>query len=105
MRLYFDARYGALPLVNDLNTSLLVSKLGSERGQTSLEYLMLLAMTFIVAYIMVRGPVARFTQGIFETLFTGIQNVVENAEWSADKPQFNQSGHPSDQRRLKPLHL
>lgn len=76
-----------------------------ERGQTSVEYLLLLAMTFITAYIVVRGPVSFFTAGIFRNLTFGLQNMVTNAEWSPNATTFNQTGDPSSQARLKALHL
>jgi hypothetical protein len=76
-----------------------------ESGQTSVEYLLLMAMTFITAYILVRGPVANFTKGIFTTLQVGLQNMVTNAEWTPNATTFNQTGDPSSQARLKALHL
>jgi hypothetical protein len=83
----------------------MVGHLNNNRGQTSVEYLMLLAVTFIASYIMIRGPIGSFTTALFQNLYSGLQNLVTNAEFSGDTPAFDQAGHPSNTRRLKPLHL
>lgn len=83
----------------------MVSPLKNNRGQTSLEYLLLLGATFVAAYIMVQGPVARFTTELFSNITSGIQNLITNAEWTSETLEYGQTGHPSHKDRLKPLHL
>jgi hypothetical protein len=66
---------------------------------------MLLSLAFITAYIVIRGPMATFTARLLGNIFSGIQNLVTNAEWTSDDLQPFSGNHPSSQRRLKPLHL
>jgi hypothetical protein len=80
-------------------------RLHHRSGQTSLEYLMLLSLAFITAYIVIRGPMSIFTRRLLGNIFSGIQNLVTNAEWTTDDLQPFQGSHPSSQKRLKPLHL
>lgn len=83
----------------------MVHPLKNRRGQTSLEYLLLLAVTFIAAYIMVRGPVGTFTKELFTHITSGIQNLITHAEWSSEQLDYGRPGHPTSTNRLKPLHL
>lgn len=82
-----------------------LKKLRNRRGQTSVEYLMLMAMAFITAYIMVRGPVGLFTKVLFQNLQEGMQNVITHAEWSADDIQVGNKSHPSNKEHFKAIHL
>lgn len=78
----------------------------SERGQTTLEYLMLLGMSAITAYILVQGPISIFTDQMLGRIRGALGNVVQNADLkSGPVVGPGQSGHPGDQARLKPLHL
>jgi hypothetical protein len=79
--------------------------LGNRRGQTSVEYLMLMAMAFITAYIIVTGPLATFTKGLFANLQEGIQNVITNAEWSPQEMPVGSKAHPTSKEHFKPMHL
>lgn len=79
--------------------------LKSRKGQTSLEYLLLLSATFIAAYIMARGPVGKFTKEMFANIFSGIQNLITYAEWSGEEITPGKGNHPMDPARTKPLHL
>lgn len=81
-------------------------QLRNKRGQTSLEYLLLLAATFITAYIMVRGPIGKFTNQMFANIFSGLQNLITYAEWSSeDMEDVTKGSNPASPDRLKPLHL
>ncbi len=76
------------------------------RGQTTVEYLMLIAAAFITAYIMVSGPLSKFTSGMLGTMRGSLQNVVQNGEMTPGAAiQDGQRGHPSDPTRYKALHL
>lgn len=83
----------------------MVYNLKNNKGQTSLEYLLLLVAAFITAYILVSGPFGNLTVGMFRTIISGLQNMVTNAEFNGEHPSFDQAGHPSSEKRLKPLHL
>ncbi len=81
-------------------------RLGNERGQTMVEYLMLLAAAFITTYIVMIGPMANFTKLMLATIRSAIVNVVQNGELQPGEVlQPGQSGHPGDPARAKPLHL
>lgn len=77
----------------------------AERGQTSLEYLMLLAVAFIAAYLMVTKPVADFTKGLLTDIRNGMVNLVRNAELGRESPEVGSPIHPSNPERLRPVHL
>lgn len=79
--------------------------LNNRRGQTSLEYLLLLAATFIAAYLMVRGPIGKFTNQMFANIFSGLQNLITYAEWSSEEMEAPTGSNPASPDRLKPLHL
>ena len=81
------------------------TKLGEERGQTSVEYLLLLAMSFLMAYIVVRGPVSTFSSTMLRGIREGLSNVVEYGEMTKEDLQMGQPNHPASAQRLKPLHL
>lgn len=80
-------------------------QLKNRRGQTSLEYLLLLGATFIAAYIMVRGPIGTFTNSLFTNIFSGLQNLITHAEWSSEEFNEGEAVHPMNPARTKPLHL
>jgi len=76
------------------------------RGQTSLEYILLLTVAFITAYIVVTGPLLRPTQYVLATIRSGIQNTVRNGEWKdGEITPTGDNGHPIDARRFEGLHL
>lgn len=75
------------------------------KGQTSIEYLLLLVVSFVTVYIMVRGPLATQTRAFLFDIVGGLENLVRNAEWSDERLTPGQSNHPSDPRRVRPLHL
>lgn len=77
-----------------------------ESGQTMVEYLLLLAVAFITAYILITGPVASFARDMITGIRVGLLNVVQNAELTTSAPQSpGASGHPTDGKRFKALHL
>ncbi len=77
-----------------------------QSGQTSVEYLLLLSVAFITAYIVITGPVATFAAGMVNGIKVGLLNVVQNAELTTSAPvTAGSAGHPSDAKRMQPLHL
>jgi hypothetical protein len=81
-------------------------RLGNERGQTTLEYMLLLATTFIVSYLVITGPMGTFTRLMLATIRSALINVVQNAELTPGTVlQPGQSGHPGNPIRTKALHL
>ena len=84
----------------------MVRYLKNNRGQTSLEYLMLLAVAFVASYIVITGPLATFTRLTIFRIRGGIQNTVRNGEWREGEVQApGEKGHPGDPDRLKPVHF
>lgn len=81
-------------------------RLSSRKGQTVVEYLMLMALCFVTGFLMVTGPVANFTRLMVATIRSSIVNVVQNAELRpGEQLEPGEGGHPSDPTRGKPLHL
>lgn len=79
---------------------------GNDRGQTVVEYLLLLVVTFTFGYFIITFPVARFTTSMILTIRSSIVNLVRNAEMSPGQVmETGQRGHPGDPARAKPLHL
>ncbi len=75
-------------------------------GQTSVEWLLLMAVAFITAYIVITGPVATFARDMVAGIKVGLLNIVQNAELTTSAPvTAGSAGHPSDPRRMKALHL
>lgn len=84
----------------------MISQLRNNRGQTSLEYLMLLSVTFIAAYIMITGPIATFTQGTLVNIRSVLGSVIQNGEMDPGNIKGpGEAGHPSDPKRLRAVHL
>lgn len=81
------------------------NKISSRRGQTSVEYLMLLAVAFITAFIMITGPLADFTTAMIDNIRNNIQNLVKHAEWNGDTIELTNPLHPANPERVRPLHL
>lgn len=78
----------------------------NQRGQTTVEYLMLLAVTFLVSYLVIVGPMSNFTLLMIATIRSALINVVQNGELTPGEVlQPGQAGHPGDPARTKPLHL
>jgi len=67
--------------------------------------MLLLGATFIAAYLMVQGPIGKFTNQMFANIFSGIQNLITYAEWSGEEMTEGKPSHPMNPDRLKPLHL
>jgi len=77
-----------------------------EKGQTMLEWLLLMAMVFITGYLLITGPVARFTKFLLLDLRSRVRNVIQNAEMTPGELSGpGEAGHPMDPARLKALHL
>lgn len=80
--------------------------IAEEEGQTVVEYLLLLAMAFITAYILMTvGPLPRFTTQMLTDIRTRLGNVVRNGQMESQGLQPGSPGHPTDPRRFKALHL
>lgn len=75
--------------------------LKNRRGQTSVEYLLLLALVFITAYIILTQPLATFTTQILNNIVAGMQNLIRNAELSSGSTTPGTPGSPG----FKALHL
>lgn len=88
-----------------LGVRMVSRSLRSEKGQTTFEYLLLLSMTFLVAYILISDPIARYTRDLITDIRTGLNNLVLNAEWTKDKIEVQNPKHPGNPQRLKPVHL
>jgi uncharacterized protein (UPF0333 family) len=81
-------------------------RLLNRRGQTSVEYLFLLSLVFITAYIILTGPLSRFTNSTFNNIESVLQNMVASGELDTGNVQVNGgTGTPMDQRRFRPVHL
>jgi Flp pilus assembly pilin Flp len=84
----------------------LKKRVSDESGQTTVEYLLLLAMAFIVAYFMITGPLSQFTLLMLAQIRSAIANVVQNGELAAGQVyEAGDPGHPSASQRFKALHL
>lgn len=84
----------------------LARKLKDQSGQVVVEWLLLMAMAFITAYLlMTAGPLPTFTTQLIGDIRSRLGNVVRNAEMEATGGEQGSSGHPSDARRMKALHL
>jgi Flp pilus assembly pilin Flp len=80
--------------------------LKNEEGQVVVEWLLLMAMAFITAYVLINGDTLQgFTGRMLGDIQSRLGNVVRNGEMEPGGAQQGSSGHPSDARRLKALHL
>ena len=77
----------------------------NKKGQTSIEYLLLLAVVFIAAYLMMTRPLADFTRQFLSDIRSGISNVIQHAEWSNEQIAVGNPRHPASRERFRPLHL
>lgn len=74
-------------------------------GQTSLEYLLLMAAAFLTSYLVITGPLSGFTKQLLTDIRAGIGNVVSHAEWTDESIERGKDKHPSNPQRLRPVHL
>lgn len=77
----------------------------NNRGQTSIEYLLLLAVAFLTSYIIVTGPAAGLTTDMLTFIRSGLGNVVKHGEWTTDTIEPAKGKHPGNPQRLKAVHL
>ncbi len=78
----------------------------NRKGQTTVEYLLLLAATFVTSYFVVTGPMSTFTRQLLGTIRSALVNVVQNGELTPGEVlNPGQSGHPGDPARAKPVHF
>lgn len=81
-------------------------QLKSQSGQVVVEWLLLMAMAFITAYILIlSGPLPDFTAKLLNDIRSRLGNVVRNGEMEQGGGAQGEAGHPTDNRRMKPLHL
>lgn len=79
---------------------------GDRRGQTAVEYLMLTALAFMVAYMLAIRPFAKFSADMMFTIHNNLHNAVSAAEMSQGPRITPQDDlHPSNPARFKALHL
>jgi hypothetical protein len=70
------------------------------------EYLLVMLMVFITAYIILSGPLTTFTNNLFANLLSVLKSVVTHGELKTGNVLINGgSGHPMDPQRFKALHL
>lgn len=74
-------------------------KLKNNKGQAAIEWLLLLATTFITAYVIITGPFADFTAKFLGRIKAFTNNIVMNGESDAKAPP------PLAPKRFKPVHL
>ena len=77
----------------------MVTLLKNRRGQTMVEWLMLIVASFTTAYFIITVPFADFTRKFLKEIRTYTQNIVLKGE---SEPK---AANPSDQKRFKPVHL
>jgi hypothetical protein len=77
----------------------------NRNGQTSVEYLLLMSVAFITAYMMSVGPLAGFTKDLINDLRAGLGNLVKHAEWAPGNIDPSSDKHPASPRRTKAVHL
>jgi uncharacterized protein (UPF0333 family) len=82
-----------------------ISSLKNQKGQTTVEYLLLLVVVFVTAYILITGPFATFTRQLIFNVARSVQNVVQSAEFTTEPIVVGNPKHPSSPKRFKPLHL
>lgn len=76
-----------------------------KRGQTFLEYLLLMAAAFLTSYLVITGPLSTFTRTLLTDIRNGLSNVVEHAEWTSESIEPGKGKHPGNPERLKAVHL
>ena len=77
----------------------MVTLLKNRRGQTMVEWLMLIVASFTTAYFIITSPFAEFTTNFLSKISKYTQNIVLKGE---SEPK---AANPSDQKRFKPVHL
>lgn len=75
------------------------------KGQTSLEYLLLMATTFLVSYLIMTGPLSGFTRQLLIDIRAGIGNAITHAEWTDEPIERGKDKHPGNPSRVRPVHL
>lgn len=82
------------------------SAMSSEKGQVMVEYLLLLSVTFLIAYLMIsRGPLKDTTLNIVEDIRNGLSSLVRYGEFTAQPVEPPNPKYPGSPERLRPLHL
>lgn len=71
----------------------------NQKGQTSIEWLLLTAVAFMTAYIAITGPFSRFTLGFINNIKSATRGIVQNGELRPD------AAPPSTPSRMKGVHL
>ncbi|NBX67611.1 MAG: hypothetical protein EBR01_01460 [Proteobacteria bacterium] len=73
--------------------------LKNRRGQAIVEWVLLMAASSFIAFLMLAGPVANFTSDLLNKVRVYTSNIVLLGE-STDK-----APPPTDPKRFKPVHL
>ena len=73
--------------------------LKNRRGQAIVEWVLLMAASSLIAFLMLTGPVANFTSDLLTKVKDYTGNIVLMGESTANAPR------PTDPKRFKPVHL
>ena len=71
----------------------------NKRGQTTVEWLLLMAVAFLTAYFIMTGPFATFTTNLISNIKSATNSIVRNGEVRPD------TAPPDTPARLKAVHL
>lgn len=77
----------------------MVVLLKNHRGQTTIEWIMLLAASFTTGYFIITGPFATFTTDLLTKIRVFTNNIVLQGESDA------KAAPPLTPKRFKPVHL
>lgn len=77
----------------------MASILKNQKGQTTVEWLMLLAASFTTGYFIITGPFADYTTELIKNIRDFTENIVLTGETS------DKALPPSAPKRFKPVHL
>lgn len=77
----------------------MVMNLKNKKGQTSVEWLMLMAAATTTALIVISNPIANYTTTLIDSIKKYTQNIVLRGESEEKAPS------PSDSKRFRPVHL
>ncbi len=73
-------------------------------GQTTVEYLLLMAVAASVAYLVLTGPFATFTQLVITSISGALGNAVQYAEVTTQTVSTTATQYPGNPARFRPLH-
>lgn len=80
-------------------------RLRDRRGQTVVEWLLLTAMVFIVAYVVMSGPMSTYTRIVLADMRSRLVGVIQNGDNTPGEVALpGTNGHPLDDSHYKALH-